>query len=310
VTSIKDRQRAAARARLEREMITRQEQAGRRRQRRTWSALSAVAVVVVAGLVVLLVQVTNDPTTKPVAVATLGPANCKWAPNPAPAASASPGASAPPSTPPNPDLKKTGLPPATDLPHAGTRDMVMNTSQGNITISLDVAKAPCAAESFSYLAGKKFFDGTSCDELVTTGPYALLCGDPSGKGDGGPSYTFPAENLPTDQRPNYPAGVVAMYVPIATDPTTGQPAPAQNLNGSQFLIVYKDTPVSTDPSTGTETSALPSGYTIIGTITGGMDLVQKIAAAGTKTADPTTGATAPKLPVNIKTLTVSDVKTS
>jgi peptidyl-prolyl cis-trans isomerase B (cyclophilin B) len=291
VTSLKDRQRAQARAKLEREMAGRQEHAQRRQKQRRTAGLAALAVVVVVVLVAVVVHVAK-PSKAPAILAdpTNKPATCAWTPNPAPAASASPGATPSPTEPPDPHLIKTGTPPATDLPHNGTRDMVLNTSQGKITISMDLAKAPCAAESFTYLAGKNYFNGSSCHRLVTDGIYVLQCGDPTGTGEGGPSYTFASENLPTDQQPNYPMGIVAMANP-------GNP----DLNGSQFFIVTQDTPENVDPSTNQETSNLPSQYTVVGTVTGGLDVVTKIAKAGTKDGS-TDGA--PKLPVKLTTVTV------
>ncbi|NHW87730.1 peptidylprolyl isomerase, partial [Escherichia coli] len=86
---------------------------------------------------------------------------------------------------------------------------------------------------------------------VTEGIKVLQCGDPSATGDGwrdtdgtgGPSYRMAEENLPTDKRPPYPAGVIAMA-------NSGQPSSS----GSQFFIVYGDSPL--DPN-----------YTVLGTIT-------------------------------------------
>ena len=74
--------------------------------------------------------------------------------------------------------------------------MTITTNQGARSRStLDLANAPCAAASFAYLAGKKFFDNTKCHGITTEG--ALQCGDPSGTGLGGPTYRFPDENVPT-----------------------------------------------------------------------------------------------------------------
>jgi peptidyl-prolyl cis-trans isomerase B (cyclophilin B) len=286
VTNLKDRQRAAARARLEREMQVRIEHAQQRRKR-TISILSAVAgvAVVIVGVLVAVNASGGGKMTAtkcvPTAVA------CTYTPNPALKGDGGGAKDA--------DLKDTGLPNGKDIPAKGTRDMVMDTNQGKITITLDLAKSPCAANSFEFLAGKKFFDKTICHRLVTEGIYILQCGDPSGKGDGGPGYTFAHEYLPTNERPNYAQGVVAMANPND-----------QDLNGSQFFIIFKDTPEQTD-SSGNPQSNLASSYTVIGTVTGGMDVVQKVAAAGAKPADKN-GTTAPKLPVNIATVTVSDVK--
>ena len=117
------------------------------------------------------------------------------------------------------------------------------------------AKAPCTTNSFRHLAEKKYFDGTSCHRLTTDGIFVLQCGDPTGTGSGGPGYEFGEENVPAEGSNNYPAGTVAM---ANAGPGT---------NGSQFFLVYQDT-------------TLPAGYTIFGTFTTGLDVVQKVADAG------------------------------
>ncbi len=61
-------------------------------------------------------------------------------------------------------------------------------------------------------------------------------------------------------------------------------------NGSQFFLVYKDT-------------TLPASYTIFGTVTQGLDVVQKVADAGSDDSNGT-GDGKPKLPITIKTATV------
>jgi peptidyl-prolyl cis-trans isomerase B (cyclophilin B) len=252
VTSLKDRQRAAARARLEREMAERQQAAAVRR-RRGYAILSAsLAVVVVVVAVVIVFAVTGGkkkPSPTAAASATAAAAACAWTPSPNPSAS--------PAQPANPDLKNVGTPPTSGEPRSGTQNLTLNTNLGPIVIQMDLTHAPCTSASFAYLASKKFFDGSSCHRLLNTGDTHLLqCGDPSGTGQGGPTYNFADENLPTGQRPAYPAGVVAMA-------NTGQPG----TNGSQFFIVFGDTD-------------LPASYTVWGKVTQGLDIASKVGAAG------------------------------
>jgi len=231
-------------------------------------------IVVIGGFVWLAVSGNSHGTSVSGTAAAAKGATCTWKP-----ADAN-----------NTALKKTGTPSTKNLPDSGTRDMTIATSQGTITIKLDVTDAPCSAASFAYLASQKFFDNSSCHRLVTSGIYVLQCGDPSGTGSGGPSYTYGHENLPSGPA-GYTTGVVAMA--NASDPDG---------NGSQFFIIYKDTP--TDPSTGQ--SVLASNFTVIGTVSAGMDVVQKVAAAG---ADNTYGAGdgKPKLPLKITSVTVGPV---
>ena len=273
MTSNRERQqRAAARARLEREMTLRAEAAHRKRRLRAMIG-GGTAVVVVVVAVVLLVTLTTGgkkKSTKPTAKASAAPAACKWT-KPAQG---------------GPNLKDVGTPPTSGEPRTGTQTMTIAMNTGTVTVQVDTAHAPCTAESFSYLAGKKFFDNTPCHRLTGGDLSVLQCGDPSGTGSGGPSYQFADENLPTDKRPAYPAGTVAMANAGA------------GTNGSQFFIVYKD-------------SELPANYTVLGKVTSGLDVVQKIAAAGIDPSDPSNPTDGkPKSPVTITSLTMSEANPS
>jgi peptidyl-prolyl cis-trans isomerase B (cyclophilin B) len=247
---------------------------GRQQRMRAAITGAAVAALLVIGGTIWLAVADKSPANSASAPAASG-ASCTWTP-----ADSSQ----------TPDITTTGTPATKNLPDAGTRDMTLNTNQGVITIKLDVAHAPCSAASFAYLAGQKFFDNTTCHRLTTAGIFVLQCGDPTATGAGGPSYTFAHENLPT-ATPNYTTGIVALANPNNPDG-----------NGSQFFIVYKDTP--TDPSTGQ--SVLPSNYTVIGTVSAGMDVVQKVAAAGSNNSNGQ-GDGAPKKPVKITSVTVGPV---
>jgi peptidyl-prolyl cis-trans isomerase B (cyclophilin B) len=277
MTSNRDRQRASARARLEREMAERADRRRRGRRRQAAIAIGAGAVVVIVGVVWTVVALTGDKKKNPTASASgsATPTTCKWNPLVDPSASPKPSLPA--------TIKNVGTPPTSGEPRSGTQVMTMDTSQGVIKIEVDTAHAPCAAESFTYLAGKKFFDGSICHRMVTSGIYVLQCGDPSATGTGGPDYRYKEENLPTNKRPAYPEGVVA--IAKTQDPGT---------SGSQFFIVYKD-------------SELPADYTVLGHVTEGLDVIKKVAAAGV-IPDPqaqSAGDGKPKLEVKIKTLTMS-----
>ncbi len=169
--------------------------------------------------------------------------------------------------------KKVGMPPTSNVSHTDSTATIV-TNQGTVTIKLNAADAPCTVNSFTYLASKAYFNGTSCHRLTTSGIYVLQCGDPTGTGSGGPGYSFNDENL---TGATYPGATLAMA------------NAGPNTNGSQFFLVYKDT-------------QLPPSYTPFGTITGGLDVLTKIAAAGT--ADGS-GDGHPKLPVNITSVTIS-----
>ncbi len=148
--------------------------------------------------------------------------------------------------------KPATAPPAAE-PNTGTEHVTLSLTGGDVTIAMDRAKTPCTVGSFVHLAKAGYFDNTKCHRLTTTeGLKVLQCGDPSGTGSGGPGYTFADE---TDPSMTYPAGTVAMANAGA------------NTNGSQFFLVYAD-------------SQLPPNYTVFGQITGGLDVLTKIASAG------------------------------
>lgn len=154
------------------------------------------------------------------------------------------------------------------------------TNQGTIVIKMLTTKAPCASFSFKYLAQKNYFDSTRCHRLTTSGIYVLQCGDPTATGEGTPGYVFPNENL---TGATYPAGTVAMA-------NTG----SDDTNGSQFFLVYKDG------------SQLSAAYTPFGTITSGLNVLTKIAAAGVQASGSTPSTDgAPKLAVLIEKVTIT-----
>lgn len=151
-------------------------------------------------------------------------------------------------------------PPAegTDRP-TGDVQAVLQTSAGDIPITLNGERTPCTVESFVSLAQQQYFTNTECHRLTTQGIFVLQCGDPTGTGRGGPGYRF-ADEL--DGSETYPAGTVAM---ANAGPGT---------NGSQFFLVYDDTQLSPD-------------YTVFGTMSPeGVEVVEAIAAAGTEGGAP------------------------
>lgn len=176
-------------------------------------------------------------------------------------------------------VKQSDLPPMSNVPNTGTVTATITTNFGNIVMELDRAKAPCAINSFRYLAKRGYFSNTPCHRFVDiTGFHILQCGDPFGTGMGGPGYRFDPENLPTTT--GYSTGDV-----ILANSTEGG---GKRYNGSQFIILYGETP-------------LPPEYTVIGRVTQGLELVQQAAVSGA-TTDPSGTF---KLPVTIKQVSVS-----
>jgi len=171
--------------------------------------------------------------------------------------------------------RKVSLPPATP-DWTATYQATIATNRGNIVINLLNSKATCTVNSFVHLAEQKYFAGTDCHRLTTSGIYVLQCGDPTGTGQGTPGYGFANENL---KGAKYTTGTVAMA-------NTGQP----NSNGSQFFLVYKNSP-------------LPADYTPFGTITQGLPVLDAVAKAGSDNSNGS-GDGHPKEKVVIRSVTI------
>ncbi|MEV6327458.1 peptidylprolyl isomerase [Streptomyces sp. NPDC051909] len=252
------------RRQLAREKYARQQQRraeAQRKARRNTVIASSLAVVLAAGLAVWAsVALTGDNDAKSDSAAT---------------ASDTPSAEPTPSAQPEP---------AMSIDQKATYTMALSTNVGDIRVTMDAAKAPHTVNSFKHLADKKYFDGTKCHRLTTSGIFVLQCGDPKGDGTGGPGYSIPDENLNglgkagQDGSVTFPKGTVAM---ANAGPNTG---------GSQFFLVYKDT-------------KLPPNYTPFGTFDAdGLKVVEDVAKAGVQGG---AGDGAPQKAVTIEKATVA-----
>lgn len=129
---------------------------------------------------------------------------------------------------------------------------VLDTTEGQISIELFADKTPVTANNFIYLARNNFYDNTIFHRVISG--FMIQGGDPKGDGTGGPGYRFDDE--PFDGE--YTRGAVAMA-------NSGP-----NTNGSQFFIMHQNTP-------------LPKAYVIFGQVSQGIEVVDKIATAETRT---------------------------
>ena len=260
--------REAARRHLERQ-LQRREQRDRSR-RRVALILSIVGTLALVAVIVVWIVAVGDDHKKPAAAGSSPPTT--------PSTSAS--TSKPPGScsfaPAQNATRNVKRPPST-VPATGLVTVNVHTNRGDMTFRLNRDKAPCTVASFVSLVQQKFYDNTPCHRLTTTGIYVLQCGDPSGTGSGGPGYTVPDEYVGSEF---YKAGTIAMA-------NNGQP----NSGGSQFFICYKESP-------------LPRTYTVFGTVSTGMSVVNTVAAGGSdNSTQPGDGH--PKLKITFEKLTLS-----
>jgi peptidyl-prolyl cis-trans isomerase B (cyclophilin B) len=161
----------------------------------------------------------------------------------------------------------------------GQVSVTITTNIGILKATLDADKTPCTVNSFVSLAKQGYFDKSPCHRL-TTAPstiFVLQCGDPTGTGTGGPGYT-----LPDELSGNETSGPGTLAMAKTSAPNSG---------GSQFFMVYKDTPL--DPS-----------YPVFGHLdAASVKAIQKVAKQGTDDAS-SPGDGHPKEPVTIQSVTV------
>ena len=159
-----------------------------------------------------------------------------------------------------------------------------HTNAGAIRLELFPNHAPKTVRNFVELAegtaeytdprtgepGKgPYYDGVIFHRVING--FMIQGGDPTGTGRGGPGYKFRDEPV---SRP-YSRGILAMA-------NSGP-----NTNGSQFFVMHSD-------------YRLPPNYTIFGRLTGGEDVLDKIATAQTGAQDR------PVAPVSITSVTITE----
>jgi cyclophilin family peptidyl-prolyl cis-trans isomerase len=152
---------------------------------------------------------------------------------------------------------ETRKPPKKRLDARRTWTATVKTSCGSFTIRLDVKDSPHLAASFVSLARSHYYDNTIFHRVVPG--FVIQGGDPTATGTGGPGYST------TDKPPKstkYKVGTVAMAA-AQNDP----PGKA----GSQFFVVTGDA------------SFLMPVYALLGKVTKGMAVVQKIGKLGQRT---------------------------
>jgi peptidyl-prolyl cis-trans isomerase B (cyclophilin B) len=246
VTRKRDRARKIARERYERQLEKRVERSQQLRKRTVITGVACLVVAAAAGGYFVFGTGGSKAAD----------ASSSKSPSATPTSSAAAAVSEPAHhcayTPSGTAARKVSLPPSAP-DYSATYQATITTNRGNIVINLLNSKATCTVNSFVHLADQKYFNNTKCHRLTTSSIYVLQCGDPTGTGTGGPGYEFASENLAGAK---YTAGTVAMA-------NTGQP----DSNGSQFFLVYKNTP-------------LPASYTPFGEITQGLNVVQNVARAG------------------------------
>jgi cyclophilin family peptidyl-prolyl cis-trans isomerase len=181
-----------------------------------------------------------------------------------------------------PDARDAGTreAPTEELDPSATYTLTFETSCGSFTVTLDQETAPKTAASLVTLAKDGYFDDTIFHRVVRG--FVIQGGDPTQTGGGGPGYST-VDVPPSDGA--YTKGVVAMAKSRVEAPGT---------SGSQFFVV-----------TG-EDAGLPPEYAIVGTVTDGMDTVERIDALGPIDDAGLSVDGPPSKPVVVSSVTVAE----
>lgn len=140
--------------------------------------------------------------------------------------------------------------------------VVVETNCGVFEIALATEEAPTIANSFAYLVKKGFYNDLTFHRIVPE--FVIQGGDPTGTGEGGPGYEVVEAPPPTLK---YTIGTVAMAKTAEAPP---------GASGSQFYIV-----------SGPRGETLPPEYALVGRVTKGLDVVERIGELGGPDEKPT-----------------------
>ncbi|MFH5877502.1 peptidylprolyl isomerase [Arthrobacter sp. NA-172] len=236
---------------------------GKRRRRDNVVAVSVGGAALIAAVVLQLTVFNSNPSESDYAAAQAGLSS--------PSASPSATSSAP-------ATNSANIPKA-DTAAGKTFTGQLSLNGGAVGVELDGTKAPQATAVFKSLTDASYYSGLKCPRLTTADNFSVLqCGAKGTDTTDDPNFHWgPLENTPADNK--YPAGTIAVA-------RTGNNAYG---NGHQFFIVYKDTVIPPDAA---------GGYTIVGKVTSGLDVVTKIAQAGINPGSSATDG-APVAPVTI-----------
>ena len=162
---------------------------------------------------------------------------------------------------PKPRTPRTQGAPTARLDPSKRWTLTFRTSCGEFVVLLQPRTSPRATASLVALARARYFDDTVFHRIVPG--FVIQGGDPTASGTGGPGYS-------TVDAP--PAGASYTHGVVAMAKTGAEPA---GTAGSQFFVVTADD------------AALPPDYAIIGKVTDGLDVVDRIGNLGDANEQPT-----------------------
>lgn len=152
---------------------------------------------------------------------------------------------------------------------------IFTIAKGRFIIQLFPKNAPKNVNNFVFLASRGFYDGVVFHRVIPG--FMAQTGDPTGTGGGGPGY----DNIPLEasgplkyDKPGV-VGVARTNIPDSA--------------GSQFFITFEPAPF------------LDNGYTIIGQVVAGMEVVNQIKIRDTDN-DPNAASIVPEKLLSVRVI--------
>lgn len=146
--------------------------------------------------------------------------------------------------------KQYSAPPALTIDADKQFTAVIETTRGNIELTLFAQAAPNTVNNFVFLARDGFYNGTKFHRVIPN--FMIQGGDPTGSGMGGPGYRFADEVGPGNVPHRHTTGSLSMA------------NAGPNTNGSQFFITHAPQP------------HLDGKHTVFGQVISGQDIVDAI----------------------------------
>lgn len=154
---------------------------------------------------------------------------------------------------------------------------IFTVDHGRFVIELYPKDAPKNVNNFVFLASRGFYDGIGFHRVIPG--FMAQTGDPTGTGAGGPGYNNVPLEVTGPHKYDKPGvvGVARTSVPDSA--------------GSQFFITFDPAPF------------LDDGYTIIGQVVAGMDVVNQITVRNTD-SDPNAGSITPEKLISVRVIDI------
>jgi cyclophilin family peptidyl-prolyl cis-trans isomerase len=167
-------------------------------------------------------------------------------------------------------------PPALEIDPKKRYTGTLETNKGTFEVEFYPDDAPKTVNNFVFLARAGYYDNTPFHRIISG--FVIQGGDPTGTGRGGPGYRFEDEPI----KRNYELGTLAMA------------NAGPNTNGSQFFVIV-----------GPSGRQLPKNYTIFGTVSSGMDIVDAIARTPTRAGSSGENST-PVEPITLQKVMIAE----